>query len=258
MTPQSLGFSPARVKLAAIAGVLLLSSGLRLWHLDLTPFGIDEAALVRLAEDLVRLGDVPLSGPLTSIGVPSAAHFVYAIAPIVAISRDPAVVAGGIAVANIAGVGGVLWLGWRWFGPPAGLIAATLFATSPWAVSAARWIWQPNLLPPLAVLLVIALDLAVVQRREWCAAATLPIATLGALVHPAFALIAPLVLAPLAMLISARRIATILVSLAISVVIAAPSWCARSRLAWSTSQTIATTPRSIHLSTLNPGDTCSH
>src|SRR5207302_9077699 len=56
----------------------------------------------------------------------------------------------------------------------------------------------------------------------WCAAATLPIATLGALVHPAFALIAPLVLAPLAMLISARRIATILVSLAISVVIAAP------------------------------------
>src|SRR5438132_12342312 len=131
------------VRRTAAFAILVVAAGLRLWRLDLTPFGTDEAALTRLAEDIVRLGRIPLSGPLTSIGIPSAPHFIYTLAPMEAISRDPSVVAGFIAFLNVAAVFGTWWLGARWFGPPAGLIAALLFATSPWAISARRWIWQP-------------------------------------------------------------------------------------------------------------------
>src|SRR5207237_1072631 len=100
----------------------------------------------RLAEDLVRLGRVPLSGPLTSIGIPSAPHFIYAISPLVALSRDPAVVAGGIALAHIGGIVGALWLGWRWFGPAAGLAVTALFA-APFVLHEiqTRWVDIPNI-----------------------------------------------------------------------------------------------------------------
>jgi hypothetical protein len=162
--------------LGAAVGVVALAAFLRLWHLEDSVFGIDEAALVRLAEDIVRGGQIPLSGPITSIGLPSAPHFIYAIAPVVAISRDPAFVSGAIAVANLAGVVGTLWLGWRWFGPTAGLIAALLYAVSPWAVAAARRIWQPDLLPPLAVFFFVALDLGVLERAlgDWSEGLLIP------------------------------------------------------------------------------------
>jgi 4-amino-4-deoxy-L-arabinose transferase-like glycosyltransferase len=122
----------------------------------------------------------------------------------------------------VAAVIGVLWLGCRWFGPPAGLVAALLFATSPWAIFAARHIWQPDLLPPLAVLLLVALDLGVIERRVWWAAAALPIAAFGVLVHPAFALIAPLAVASVVVLVTWRRIIPLAAGGAVSALIVAP------------------------------------
>ena len=77
----------------AAFAILVVAAGLRLWRLDLTPFGTDEAALTRLAEDIVRVGRIPLIGPLTSIGIPSAPHFIYTLVPVEALNRDPAVVA---------------------------------------------------------------------------------------------------------------------------------------------------------------------
>ena len=190
---------------SAVLTVVVIASGLRLWRPDLTLFEIDEAAILRLTEDLVRFGRVPLAGPVFSAGIPSAPHFLYLLAPVVAVSRDPAFVSGAIAAANVVGLIATLWLGWRAFGPLAGLVAGALYAVSPWAIFYARRIWQPDVLPPLAALLFIALDLAIVDRRMWWAAATFPIVSFAVAVHPSFAYLTPLLLAPAVVLVRARR-----------------------------------------------------
>jgi hypothetical protein len=216
---QSLGRGPANTRArrpahsedrlwvlrAAAVIVVAVAAGLRLWRLDLIIYEVDEAAILRLAEDMLRLGRIPLSGPIFSAGIPSAPNFIYLLAPVVAISRDPAFVAGAIAAANVLGLVGTVWLGWRAFGPLAGLSAGALYAVNPWAIFYARRIWQPELLPPLAVLLFIALDLAVANRRVWWAAATFPLLALAAGVHPSAATLAPLLLAPAVVLLHARR-----------------------------------------------------
>ena len=102
--------------LAAIA-IVLLTIFLRLWRLDLVIFMDDQATLLRLAEDIARLGSLPLAGMTSSIGIPLAPTFEYLLAPIVAVSRDPRVATAAIGLANAAGVAGTLALGWRWFSP---------------------------------------------------------------------------------------------------------------------------------------------
>ncbi|MBV9543617.1 MAG: glycosyltransferase family 39 protein [Chloroflexi bacterium] len=206
-----------------LAAALLLGAVLRLWRLDLTVFERDEGAIVRLAEDLVRLGQVPLSGPYFSQGVPSAPHFMYLIAPIVAVSRDPAFISGAIALANLAGVGAMAWLGWRAFGPTAAITATVLYAVSPWAVFYARRIWQPDILAPMAALLFVALDLAVIDRRAWWGAATFPLAVLAVLVHPSFATLLPFLVVPFVVLVARRHWWQLLVGLALSVVLTVPT-----------------------------------
>jgi hypothetical protein len=204
-------------RLRALVGLLIaIAIGLRVWRLDLIVYEVDEAALLRLAEDLLRLGRVPLSGPIFSAGIPSAPTFIYLLAPVVAISRDPAFVAGAIALANVLGVIGTVWLGWHGFGPLAGLTAGALYAVNPWAIFYARRIWQPELVPPLAVLLFIALELAVVDRRVWWAAATFPILAVAAGVHPSAATLAPLLLAPAVVLVYARAWLALVVGCALA------------------------------------------
>ena len=141
----------ATAVLAATVLVLVLAAGLRLGRLDLIEFGTDESLWSRLAEDLVRLGRLPLVGPRSSQNVFAPPHFIYFLAPIVAVSRDPAVATAVIATVNVAAVGGAVWLGWRAFGPLAGLVAGGLYAVSPSAIFFSRKIWQPDLVaPPLA------------------------------------------------------------------------------------------------------------
>lgn len=192
--------TPPRI---AALGILVLAALLRLVRRDLVEFHTDEAGALRRAEDLVRLARPPLEGAPSSQGVFLEPHFAYLVAPFVAISRDPAVASVAVALADVAAVGLTLWLGWRAFGPLAGLVAAGLYAASPSAVFYARRIWEPDVHPLLGVLLFVALDLGVLGGRAWWAAASLPILMLGVGVHYIFLLLAPFVL--LAVLALARR-----------------------------------------------------
>src|SRR5579859_7544850 len=116
--------SSARVfPLAAAVAIVGLSAGLRLWRLDLVVFKNDEAGWLRLAEDMVRLGRVPVTGLVISIGIRAPALFVYLLAPIVAVSRDPRLASGAIAPAITAGAAATGLLGWRILSPQGGLVA---------------------------------------------------------------------------------------------------------------------------------------
>ncbi|MBV9170542.1 MAG: DUF2029 domain-containing protein [Chloroflexi bacterium] len=217
---------------AAAAAIIVLAAALRLWHPELILFEGDESRLLRLAEDIGRLGLVPLNGPPLSAGIPSPPHYIYLLAPIAVISRDPAFVAAVIALLNVAGVAGTLYLGWRWFGPAAGCVAALLLAVNPLLVGYSRRIWQPDILAALAVLLFIALDLAIAGRRGKWAAAAFPIATLGVLVHPSFLPLTLLLVAPLALLLYARRWRYLLVGVLASVSLTIPSVIYEVEMHW--------------------------
>jgi hypothetical protein len=176
----------------AAAGILLFAIFLRLWRLDVIIFIDDQATLLRLAEDIDRLGRFPLAGMTSSIGIPSAPIFEYVLAPIVAVSRDPRVATAAIGLANVAAIGGTLALGWRWFSPLTGVVAGLVYATNPWAVFYARKIWSNDLLPPIAVLLMYCLDKAVVGGQAGWGLVAFPLFALGVELHPSFALLAPL------------------------------------------------------------------
>ena len=221
-----------RLGAAALLGITLLALAVRLWHIELTTFGSDEAVLSHLAEDMVRGGQLPLGGPLSSVGLSTPAHFIYFIAPIVAFSRDPAVISDAIAIFGALGVVITMVLGWRAFGPLAGLIAGLLFAVNPLAVAYSRRIWQPDLLPTLAALLLLALDYAVLSRRVWWAAATFPIAALATLVHSSIAPLVPLLLAPAFVLARMRRWWPLLVGIGAALLIGAPFVAYEFRTAW--------------------------
>jgi hypothetical protein len=173
---------------------MALTLFLRLWRLDLVQFKDDQAALLRMAEDLVRLGRVPLAGMTSSIGIPLAPSFEYLLAPIVALSRDPRVASAAIGLANAAGVAGTLLLGWRWFSPLAGLVAGLVYATNPWAVFYARKVWSNDVLAPTAVLLMFCLDNAILGARVGWGVAAFPVFALGVEFHPSFGLLAPFML----------------------------------------------------------------
>jgi hypothetical protein len=189
------------VRALAVIGVLALAAGLRLWRLDLVEFRTDEAWALRLTEDFVRLGRVPLVGLGSSVGLNNPPDFIYFLAPIMAVTRDPAVASGAVALANVAGVAGVVILGWRSFSPLAGLVAGLACATNPWAVFYGRKLWDVDLLAPLAVLLFVALERAVLANSVRWAVASLPIFAVGVEMHYPLGTLAPLMLAPMVVLL---------------------------------------------------------
>lgn len=207
---------------ATLLLILILAGWLRLQRLDLVEFKNDEALALLHAEDLVQLGRIPLTGLVTSVGMQSPPTFLYLLAPVVAISRDPVVATAAIGLVNVAGVAGVALLGARALSPVAGLAAGLVLATNPWAVVYSRKVWEQDVLAPWAVLLFFALDRSVVAGRPIWAAASIPIFAVGIQIHYSFFLLAPFVLPPLGMLIAGRRWTHLLVGASIAVATTSP------------------------------------
>jgi 4-amino-4-deoxy-L-arabinose transferase-like glycosyltransferase len=220
---------PARL---AIALLLLAAGAVRLWSLSLIEFKADEANWLTLAEDFVRHGQFPLAGLRSSQGITAPPHFAYILAPLVAISREPEFATAAIVLANVAGIAGVCWLGWRASGPVAAVVTAFLYAVNPGAVFWSRKVWQPDLTAPLAVLLFVALDLGVVQRRLRWAAAAVPIGVFATLVHLSFALLLPLLAAPVLVLLRARRWRLLAIASGMVALLTLPSVVYEQQVGW--------------------------
>ena len=159
-------------------GVLVLAAYVRLNHLGWAEFKLDEANLSRLALNLARGVEFPLAGLGSSAGIVNPPLAAWLLAIPYAVSPNPILATGFVAVLNVLAVAGCYILAIHWLGSknlsvpsvslwpilPA-LVATLLFAAAPWAVIHSRKIWAQNLLPPFVLAWAWMGWLAFVQRR---------------------------------------------------------------------------------------------
>lgn len=149
----------------ALAAIVLLAAYLRLGHLELVEFKLDEVQHCRRALDLLR-GHLPAVGSISSLGMAKPPLMTYLMAIPLAISRDPILATGFVALLNVGAVLGCFWAVREHFGDAAGLVSSLLFAVSPWAVIYSRKIFTADLMPPFAVLLLEAVLAALIKRKQ--------------------------------------------------------------------------------------------
>ncbi|MBI4772428.1 MAG: glycosyltransferase family 39 protein [Chloroflexi bacterium] len=202
---------PSRPELLALAAILLLAGLLRMGWPGLAEFKADEAHLLNISLDLAEGRRLPLRGIEFSIGLPHPpiSVYLYALPLLPPFARTPAErapLAAGLFVGALNTLSiAVTWaVGRRYFGRRAGLLAALLYAASPWAVVYSRKIWANDLLPLFVTGWAACGLLALVEgRRRWLAPCLVLLA-LAAQIH-----LSALALVPatgLALLVFRRRV----------------------------------------------------
>lgn len=144
--------------------VLLLAGWLRLGWPGIVSFGFDEARVSDMALQMAREGNWAALGMQSSTGVPNFPATVWFFALPYSLSLNPLVATGLVGLLNITAVFGIWWLGRTIWGQEAGLVAAILLATSPYAIFYSRSIWSQNLLIPAAILWAAALVLGLQKK----------------------------------------------------------------------------------------------
>jgi hypothetical protein len=143
--------------------VVAIAAVLRLGWLDLAPYQYDEADVLLRVFDLYR-GAIPLTGAMTSWGVPDPPYMVY-LAALVAWLPHPALAAAGlVAILNVVAVGITYVATLRHFGLWAALASGLLFAANPWAVYFGRRFWTEIL--PIFTVIAFWATLEITQRRD--------------------------------------------------------------------------------------------
>ncbi len=184
----------ASTERVALTLIILLGAVLRLGWPRIAEFKADEAHIAELALDLAQGRALPLQGIMTSVGLPKPPISIYLYAIPFALSSNPMVANLFTASLNVAAVALCWWLGRRYWGPAAGLTAALLFATNPWAVIYSRKIWEPNLMAPFALAYVAAGLLGFIERRRWAIVAHLILLGILVQIHYYGLLLSPLTL----------------------------------------------------------------
>ncbi len=166
---QAFEFSKNRtVEFIGVAGAVLWAGILRMTWPGVSPFAYDEAELSRLALELARTGRIPVTGMISSAGVPNLPVSVWIFALPYAISTNPEAAVLFVALLNILGVIGVWWVARRAGNGWAGVAAAWLLAGSPYGVFYSRGIWAQDLLVPLSVLWAVTGLISLEKRRgKW-------------------------------------------------------------------------------------------
>ncbi len=203
-TPQR----PALLRLLPyllLAAILALAAALRFAHLGAVAFTFDAAAVSNLAVQWIDQGRLPLQGMVSSTGFRNPPLTVYLISLPMAFSRDPLALTGFVVALNLLAVLGTFWLGRRYWGPAAGLLASLLFAVSPWAVQHSRGVLGQDLLAPGVVLLMICTLAWFVDGRRWMLAAALAVLAALIQVHLAAIALVPLLAVLIAWELIAQR-----------------------------------------------------
>ncbi|HVB23994.1 MAG TPA: glycosyltransferase family 39 protein [Ktedonobacteraceae bacterium] len=146
--------------------IVLLAGFLRFYQINITEFDDDQTAIFRMAYNAVHSGLIPVMSNGASIGIahPPGVIFLYMLPAL--FSANP--LGGALLVAFLTSLGVVLtyFFTRRYYGRFAGTVAALLYATAAAPVHYARFIWQPNVMPPFTVLFFFALFRGVVERRK--------------------------------------------------------------------------------------------
>lgn len=245
---------------ALILVILVMAAVLRMSRLGLVEFKYDEALTARTALAIAREGQLPVLGMISSWGPHNPPLMSYLLAPFFAISRDPRVATGWIALLGVVGVGLSYWISRTYFGRRVAMLTAALFAVSPWAVFHSRKIWAQNV--PLFTLLFVASLLAlVVRRKPWAVCGAF--ASAACLVGLHLGGLAFFVILALVIVLFHRRIGmlSVLVGIGLAVLILSPYLAFEVRNGWPSLRAFLTATgreatldiQSAHISALNMG-----
>jgi hypothetical protein len=146
--------------------ILLVAGFLRFYQINTTEFDEDQAQLFRMAYDAVHHTLLPTTSNAASIGISNPPGVIYFFIPLAALSANP--LWGAMLVGAFTTATALLTYFFmrRYYGRFAGIVAALLYATAARPLTYARFIWQPNLMPPFVVLFMFALFWGVVERRK--------------------------------------------------------------------------------------------
>jgi 4-amino-4-deoxy-L-arabinose transferase-like glycosyltransferase len=186
------GSSPRRGEWLALALILLLAAALRLGAPGISEFKRDEATMMARALDLARGRDLPLLGLSSSVNLPNPPLSVYLFAIPFLFSDSPLPATLYVGALNVLAVALTWALARRYVGVRAALIAALLYAASPWGAIYARKLWAQDLLPPFVVLTVFTALLGYAEGRRWARIAHWPLLLITVQIHYAAASLIPL------------------------------------------------------------------
>lgn len=146
----------------SILSILFLAGFVRLYRIgDYMTFLGDEGRDMLVVRHILQ-GDITFLGPRASAGDFFLGPFYYyLITPFLWLfNYDPVGPAIMVAIFGIATVYLVFWVGRKFFGQKAGLIAALLYAVAPVVVRYSSSSWNPNVVPFFTLLLFISLYFA--------------------------------------------------------------------------------------------------
>ncbi len=157
---------PERTARWLLWGIVLLALLLRMAWPTLAEFKRDEATVVRRALAIAYEGERPAAGVDTSMGAANLPLTLYLMAIPLRLWPDPVAAVLFTGLLNGLAVWACYAFGKAYFGRTVGLMAAFLFAVSPWAIVFGRKIWVQNL-PLINVGFFAALFAALVRGRPW-------------------------------------------------------------------------------------------
>jgi len=135
--------------MAGLLLVVILAAAMRFSRADVVEYFHDDAMLATMALELADGLRFPLTGILSSTGIPNPPVSVYALALPFAISSSPAFVIQVIMAWNVLGVALLWFLARRFCGRRIALIASLLYAINPWAILFSRKIWAQEVHTPI-------------------------------------------------------------------------------------------------------------
>ena len=156
----------------ALFGILALGAWVRLSHLNVAHFQIDQAKLIQHAWNLAHRGIFPTYFYALSAGYSNFPLTLYLDAlPLRLVDSIYAVLVFHVG-ANLLAVGLCWCFTRRYWGPRAAALATFVYVCAPWAILYSRRIWTNSLMPPFVMLWVIACVLTLHERRwRWLALA---------------------------------------------------------------------------------------
>ena len=158
--------SPRRSDLPVLLFILLAAAWMRLGRSAVVEYFHDDAMLATLALEMAAGERFPLTGILSSTGIPNPPTGVYVMAIPFSLSPDPNAALHFIMLLNVFGAG-LLWLmAHRYFGRRIALIAGLVYAVNPWAVLFSRKIWAQDFHTPLILLGLLLLLYGFWETRE--------------------------------------------------------------------------------------------
>lgn len=169
MTPDSPPKSSLYTRLPEIIVFTVLigiGAWLRLGWVGISHFALDEVNISLPALQMARGEAFVFLGTFSSVGVPFFPAGTWIFVPPFLFSSDPLIATLYVGMLNLLALIGLYALVRKVFSVPSALVALGIAATAPYAVIHSRFIWQPNVLIPVVVAWLLALEASASSDRR--------------------------------------------------------------------------------------------